>query len=133
VTLDVSRDTKFEVLLQECMDVIGVEYAPRLLSVFKKHREHQDMLSYVFFFSERVIEDQERTNRTKKALQTAIVAANQALDGVLAAVTIRTLRRTGGGSMGKKSRMKKYIEEKDNPSLPLYLTHLYMPLQRNSD
>jgi hypothetical protein len=44
VTPDVSSNNKFKDLLQECMDVDGVEDASQLLSAFKKYREHQDKI-----------------------------------------------------------------------------------------
>ena len=62
--------------------------------------------------SEKVNEDQERTNQTKKALHDAITAANLVLDGVLAEADVGTSGRSGGSNMGKKRRMKEHGEEK---------------------
>jgi hypothetical protein len=63
--------------------------------------------------SEKVTEDQERTNQTKKALHDAVAAANLVLDGVLASAAVGASGGSGGSTMGKKRRMKeKWRREK---------------------
>ena len=97
MTPDVASYTKVKAFLQKCMDVVGVEDEPRLLSAFKKYWDDQDQTRNVLILSEKVTE-------SNQALQDAVDAASPILGEVMAAAVVGASGKTGGSILTRARR-----------------------------